>query len=70
MRTLIPWHLVPKDLIAAPNKINVPFAAESVVENPSTNVSYKLSTAILPTPGHFQALLKHGDKYYRVSDAH
>ena len=59
-----------KDLIAAPDEIKLPLAADSVVENSSRNVSYKLSTAILPTPGHFQALLKHGDRYYKVSDAH
>ena len=59
-----------KDLIAAPDEINLPLAADSVVENSTRNVSYKLSAAILPTPGHFQALLNHRDRYYRVSDAH
>ena len=59
-----------RDLVIAPDEIKLPLAADSVVETSTRNVSYKISAAILPTPGHFQALLKKGDRYYRVSDAH
>ena len=58
------------DLIPTPDIVNVPLAADSIVEPSPGNVSYKLSSAILPTPGHFTALLKHRGRFYRVSDAH
>ena len=59
-----------KDLVATPDIINLPLAADSVVEPSTRKVSYKLSAAILPTPGHFLALIQHGGRCYKVSDAH
>ena len=59
-----------KDLIPTPDVVNLPLAADSVVEPSTRNIAYKLSSAILPTPGHFLALLKHQGRYYQVSDAH
>ena len=57
------------DLVNTPDVVNLPLAADSIVEPSPGNVSYNLSSAILPTPGHFLALLKHRGRFYRVSDA-
>ena len=48
-----------KDLVTTPDIINLPLAADSVVEPSDRKVSYKLFAAILPTSGHFLALIKH-----------
>ena len=54
------------DLAQVQDQIAVPVFAR----NENRTVKYTLNSAILPTPGHFVALLKHRNAFFRVSDAH